>query len=175
MHENSKHDRGPLLGEAAPYFETVIGRNTITSKDFKGNWLIVVSHPDDVLPLFKTRTIHYVLCKRKTKVIALGNRKSPRVTPVNFVKNYILKHTLTMIDDSDKIIAARFGLDGNIDGEDAKGIFVIDPKGILRMKLYATPAAERNFYEILKLIDALQNSDNRKTKKTLGRNAEAMS
>jgi hypothetical protein len=41
-------------------------------------------------------------------------------------------------------------------------IFVVDPKGILRAKLYLPLTAERNFYEVLKLIDVLQTADSQK-------------
>lgn len=166
-----ENPKGPALGGPAPYFETTIGNEIVTSDDFKGGWTIVFSHPGDLMPVFKTRTINYILCKRRTKVVALGDgRPAGAATGRNIIKKYILKHSLSVIDDPDKKIAESYGLtdgDGASD-EEAKGIFVIDPLGILRIKLYFPLAAERNFYEILKLVDALQDADKQRNKKQKG-------
>lgn len=157
------------LGEPAPYFEVPVGDNSVSIKDFNGSWLLIFSHPDDIMPVFKTRTIKYVLCKRRIKAIALSNgQTSPLLPGKNVVKKYILKHSLTIIDDADKSIAKKFGLNNPEPDGETKGIFVIDPGGILRIKLYFPMAAERNFHEILKLIDALQEADKVKQEKPRG-------
>lgn len=157
--------RGPSIGEPAPFFETSLDDSTITLNDFRGNWLIVLSHPEDLIPIFKTRTLNYLLCKRRTRVISLGERKNPPGTKGrNFLKKYIRKQRVTAIDDSDGGISRSYGLGGNSDMSGAaKGVFVIDPKGVLRVKLYFSPETERNFYEILKLLDTLQASDKHKS------------
>ncbi len=67
-----------------------------------------------------------------------------------------------MIDDSDGGISKTYGLQDKYSG-DAKGVFVIDPKGVLRVKLYFSPDTERNFCEVLKLLDTLQASDRQKS------------
>jgi len=159
----AENKRGPVLGEPAPFFETTISNNTINLRDFKGNWLVIFSHPDDLLPVFKTRTINYILCKRRIKAMALGNGQSSDIisSNKNFLKKYILKHSLTIVDDIDKSIGNIYGLDNqeHKNHGNAKGIFVIDPKGILRIKLFFPLSAERNFYEIVKLVDALREAD----------------
>jgi peroxiredoxin 2/4 len=158
--------RGPTIGEPAPDFKTSIGNNTLTLNDFKGNWLIILSHPEDMVPVFRTRTINYLLCKRRTRIIALGDEKPSVAKGRNFLKKYILKRRLTMIDDSGKAVAAKYGACGaNGEAEEMKGAFVIDPKGILRIKLYSSLTAERNLYEILKLVDALQAADRQRARK----------
>ena len=167
MKDDIETKKGPLLGEPAPNFETTIAGNSISLKDFKAKWVIILSHPEDLLPLFRTRTVNYVLCKRRTKVIALGNGDTSGIdTGKNLIKKYILKHNLTIVDDTDKRIAACYGLPGqnSVAPEGEKGVFIIDPKGVLRVKLYLPQAAERNFYEILRLIDALQAADRKKVR-----------
>ncbi|HSB30069.1 MAG TPA: redoxin domain-containing protein, partial [Candidatus Sulfobium mesophilum] len=69
MSNNADNEKGPLFGELAPDFETVIEGHTIKLSDFRGKWVIIFSHPGDLLPLFRTRTVQYLLCKRRTKVI----------------------------------------------------------------------------------------------------------
>ncbi len=166
MSADAENERGPSFGEPAPDFETIISGQTIRLRDFRGKWVVIFTHPKDLLSIFKTRTIKYILCKRRTKVIALGDAHTEGIdTGRNLLKKYILRHNLMIVDDSDGGIATRYGLFPVADGlqEEEKGIFIVDPKGILRVKLYFPLAAERNFYEILKLIDALQAADNHKT------------
>ncbi len=162
MSDDAEIERGPSFGEPAPDFETIISGHTIKLRDFRGKWVVIFSHPEDVLSIFRTRTIKYLLCKRRTKVIALGDGQTERIDAGrNLLKKYVLKHNLTIVDDSCGGIAQSYGLsrDSREDRDDEKGVFIVDPKGILRVKLYLPLNAERNFYEILKLIDALQATE----------------
>ncbi len=162
---NNENERGPLLGELAPDFQAVIAGHTIRLSDFRGKWIVILSHPKDLLPIFKTRTVQYLLCKRRTKVIALGCQQTEGIeTGRNLLKKYIRKHSLTILDDSGGEVAKSYGLRESVDEglQEVKGVFIVDPKGILRAKLYLPPTAERNFYEVLKLIDAMQTADKQK-------------
>jgi peroxiredoxin (alkyl hydroperoxide reductase subunit C) len=154
----------PALGEPAPFFEARVGEALINLKDFRGKWVIIFSHPGDVLPLFRTRTINYILCKRKTKVIALGKGESVVDSGRNFLKKYVLKHSLMMLDDPGEKIMTSYGLKEDPAGEGMKGVFIVDPTGTLRVKLFSPLHAETNFYEILRLRDALQEADDQKAK-----------
>lgn len=158
---------GPILGEKAPFFEATVGKSTINLNDFKGRWLIIITHPDDILPVFKTQTIKYLLCKRRIKVIAVGNRQpSSDIAGRNFVKRYIMKHSLLMVSDTNGQIKTCYGLSepDETTHEASKGVFVIDPKGMLRINLLSDVSAERNFYEILRLVDSLQDAYKQKKK-----------
>jgi len=166
MRDDAENERGPLLGEPAPDFETIIAGNTIKLRDFRGKWVVIFSHPGDLLSVFRTRTIKYLLCKRRTKVIALGDRQTEGFDiGGNLLKKYILRHNLTVVNDSDTGIAESYGLSSrNHEGQEGeKGVFIVDQKGVLRVKLYLPMTDESNFYEILKLIDALQAADRQKT------------
>jgi peroxiredoxin (alkyl hydroperoxide reductase subunit C) len=155
-----KHITGPMLGAIAPFFETAKKEDGIIIDNFKGSWVVLFTHPDDLIPVFKTRTINYILCKRRIKALAIGHRESlEAISPGNFLKKYMVNHSLTVIDDGDNQIAMRYGLDCSDKGGSVKGVFVIDPKGYLRIKLFYSLKTERDFTEILKLVDALQIAD----------------
>ncbi len=159
--DSTESQIGPALGEPAPLFETKIGETPISLKDFRKSWLILFTHAGDILPLLKTRTIQYILCKRRTKAVALGEASAAE-TGGGFLKKYILKHNLMIVDDCGGTIAECYGLHANSEGEEMKGVFIIDPRGILRVKLFSPVSAEQNFYDILKLRDALQAADTKK-------------
>jgi peroxiredoxin (alkyl hydroperoxide reductase subunit C) len=158
--------RGPALGEPAPYFTGLPADIMPRPKKLKGHWFVIISHPDDIVPVFRTRTIHYVLCKRKIKIFSLEcGAPSGLGAARNRLSKYMKRHSVATIADPDREIAKSYGLiKGPESPEDAKGVFVVDPQGILRIKLYSDFSVQRNFYEILKLVDALQTADRQRSR-----------
>jgi peroxiredoxin 2/4 len=160
MHELSDDVKGPALGAPAPFFDVTKRESRISRDNFKGSWVILFSHPDDLIPIFKTRTITYILCKRRIKAVAVGHKFSPEATSFrNFIGKYLENHILTVIDDADEQIAMQYGLNNSGNGTPEKGVFLIDPQGHLRIKLYFPMTKERDFAEILGLVDALQTAE----------------
>ena len=166
MHDMLENRKGPVLGEIAPFFKTAKKEDGVSLERFKGSWTILFSHPNDLLPIFKTRTIKYVLCKRKIKAVAIGSNLSPDTTSENnFLDKYVVKHSLAIIDDAGSRVAKSYGLDSADETSSVKGVFVIDPQSHLRMKLFFSMDTERNFTEILKLVDALQDAEKQSKQK----------
>lgn len=166
MHDMLENIKGPILGAPAPFFEAAKKEGRMSLDNFNGSWVILFSHPDDLIPVFKTRTITYILCKRRIKAVAIGHTYSPDASSLrNFIGKYLENRSLTVIDDVDEQIAKEYGLDNSGNGAPVKGVFVIDPKGSLRMKLFFSLETERNFTEILKLVDALQIADRQSKQK----------
>lgn len=163
MHADTEAGRGPSLGEPAPFIEFICSRKAKKRGHSGGVWTVLISHPQDLLPLFKTRTINYVLCKRRIRIVMIGNGKPEEgVSDGNFFTKYIARHNVAFMDDGSNIVSTGYGLTEVALHEEVKGVFVIDPKGILRMKLYFDLDHTRNFYEILKLVDTLQEADRQK-------------
>lgn len=166
MQTDTQSGKGPSLGEPAPFIESIASRKSQRHGNSKGGWTILISHPQDLLPLFRTRTINYVLCKRRTRVVLLYNGDlAESLSDGNFFTKYITRHSVAFLDDSGNIISPVYGVGKDSDDEEVKGVFVIDPDGVLRMKLYFDPAQARNLYEILKLVDTLQQADRQKKSK----------
>ncbi len=160
MHDPLENREGPQIGDPAPFFEAIEKKGGITLDNPKGCWVILFSHPEDLVPVFKTATIRYLLCKRRIKAVAVGHRDSLGVySGSNFIEKFAVNHSFTVIDDRDNQIAVRYGLNITDGSEPVKGVFVIDPKGYLRMKLLFSLNSERDFTEILKLVDVLQIAD----------------
>ncbi|MEJ2697759.1 MAG: hypothetical protein P8013_14065 [Candidatus Sulfobium sp.] len=165
MQVDDESIKGPSLGDPAPFIEAIALKKT-RKRDSGSGWTILISHPQDLLPLFKTRTINYVLCKRKIRIVMTGSGSSDNGASDNrFLTKYITRHNMAFLDDPDGRISSSYGLGEYGANGDVKGVFVIDPGGILRMKLYFDPGQPRNFYEILKLVDALQEADRQKRNK----------
>jgi peroxiredoxin (alkyl hydroperoxide reductase subunit C) len=66
-----------------------------------------------------------------------------------------------VIADLNKDVATLFGMvmPGESTTETSRCVFVIDPKGIMRAMIYYPLTTGRNMQEILRLMDALQATD----------------
>jgi peroxiredoxin (alkyl hydroperoxide reductase subunit C) len=170
MRADAETGRGPSLGDPAPFIEAISLKKAQKTDSSRGGWIILISHPEDLMPLFRTRTINYVLCKRKIRIAMLGNGvPDGSVSDGNFLTKFITRHNVAFMDDPDNIISPAYGLGERGSHEEVKGVFVIDPRGILRMKFYFDLGHSRNFYEILKLVDALQEADSQRKRKPVAR------
>lgn len=158
----------PRLNEKAPAFEAVTTQGILRLADFEGRWLILFSHPADFTPVCTTEFMAFAeifpeLQKRDVDLIGLS---------VDSVYSHIawaraieektgVKIPFPIIADLNKEIASAYGMimPGASTTEAVRCVFFIDPKGILRAMLYYPLTTGRNMQEILRVIDALQTSD----------------
>jgi len=160
--------RMPRLNEAAPSFEAVTTHGTIRLSDFDGSWLILFSHPADFTPVCTTEFIGFAEIYpelQKRNVELLGLSVDSVYSHIAWVRNIEekmgIKVPFPVIADLNKDVAMLYGMimPGESSTEAARCVFVIDPKGILRAMIYYPLTTGRNMQEILRLIDALQVSD----------------
>ncbi len=159
----------PRLGSPAPSFEAVTTHGTLRLEDFKGGWLILFSHPADFTPVCTTEfiafaQIHEDLRKRNVELLGLSidSVYSHIAWARNVEEKTGVKITFPIIADLNKEVATAYGMvmPGESKTETSRCVFVIDPNGIVRAMIYYPLTTGRNMQEILRLIDALQTSDN---------------
>ncbi|KAM9383657.1 peroxiredoxin-6 [Pholidichthys leucotaenia] len=164
---------GLLLGEEFPNFEadTTIGK--IKFHDFLGNsWGILFSHPKDYTPVCTTELARAAKLssefkKRGVKMIALS---------VDSVEDHHgwSKDVMAFADDGDKPLPYPIIADdkkelsvqlGMLDPDEkdkdgmpltARCVFVIGPDKKLKLSILYPATTGRNFDEILRVIDSLQ-------------------
>jgi peroxiredoxin (alkyl hydroperoxide reductase subunit C) len=160
--------RLPRLNEAAPAFEAVTTHGVIRLSDYEGSWLILFSHPADFTPVCTTEFIGFAeiypeLQKRNVELLGLSvdSVYSHIAWVRNIEEKMNVKIPFPVIADLNKDVATLFGMvmPGESTTETSRCVFVIDPKGILRAMIYYPLTTGRNMQEILRLIDALQTTD----------------
>jgi peroxiredoxin (alkyl hydroperoxide reductase subunit C) len=168
MEESKQEIRLPRLGEPAPDFEAPTTHGTIRLEDYKGSWLVLFSHPADFTPVCTTEfmafaEIYEELQKRGVEL--LGISVDSITSHIAWVRNVEekagVKIPFPIIADLNKEVAQRFGMvhPGQSKTETVRCVFVIDPNQIVRAMIYYPLTTGRNMAEILRLIDALQTTD----------------
>jgi len=161
----------PRLGEPAPAFEAATTHGTVKLEDFKGSWLILFSHPADFTPVCTTEFIAFAeiypeLQKRGAELLGLSvDSTSSHIAWVRNVEEKVgVKIPFPIIADLNKEVATAYGMvhPGQSTTATVRCVFVIDPNQIVRTMLYYPLTTGRNMDEILRIIDALQTSDENK-------------
>jgi peroxiredoxin (alkyl hydroperoxide reductase subunit C) len=159
----------PRLNEPAPDFEAVTTHGVLRLSDYRDSWLILFSHPADFTPVCTTEFIAFTeiypeLQKRGVELLGLSidSVYSHIAWTRNIEEKMGVKIPFPIIADLDKKVATLYGMiqPGESKTETVRAVFIIDPKGILRAMIYYPLSTGRNMDEILRLIDALQTSDN---------------
>ena len=161
----------PRLGAPAPTFEAETTHGTIRLEDFRGSWLVLFSHPADFTPVCTTEFVGFAeiapkLRERKVELMGLSidSTYSHIAWVRNIEENFGIKIPFPVIADLDKKVATLYGMimPGESKTETSRCVFVIDPEGIVRAMIYYPLTTGRNMDEILRLIQALQTTDEHK-------------
>lgn len=158
----------PRLNEAAPHFEAKTTHGMRSLNDYKGKWLILFSHPADFTPVCSTEFMafskHYDEFQAKNCDL-LGLSIDSTFSHIAWMKSieekFGVKIQFPIIDDLSMKVAHAYGMiqPGASDTSAVRSTFLIDPDGILRAMVYYPMSNGRSIPEFLRLLTALQTSD----------------
>jgi len=158
----------PRIGEAAPDFEAVTSHGVLKLTDYKGSWLVLFSHPADFTPVCTTEFIAFTeiypdLQKRGVELLGLSidSVSSHIAWARNIEEKTGVKIPFPIIADLSKEVSTSYGMihPKQSKTETVRCVFIIDDKQIIRTILYYPLTTGRNMQEILRIIDALQTTD----------------
>lgn len=162
--------RIPLLGERFPEVEVNTTHGKIKLPDhFKGKWFVLFSHPADFTPVCTTEFVAFQrryeeFRKLNTELIGLSiDQVFSHIKWVEWIKERLgVEIGFPIIADDRGELAARLGMISPYKGTNTvRAVFVVDDKGVIRAILYYPQEVGRNMDEILRLVKALQTSDQR--------------
>jgi peroxiredoxin (alkyl hydroperoxide reductase subunit C) len=160
--------RLPRIGEPAPQFEAATTHGILRLEDFKGSWLVLFSHPADFTPVCTTEFIGFAKAQAKLRELnteLMGLSIDSVYSHISWVRNVEekmgVKIEFPVIADLDKEVATLYGMimPGESKTETSRCVFVIDGEQTLRAMIYYPLTTGRNIDEIIRLIQALQTSD----------------
>jgi len=165
----------PRIGDAAPEFKAVTTQGKINfPSDYKGNWVILFSHPADFTPVCTSEFMTFATMEEKfeqanCKLVGLSvDGLYSHIAWLRTIKDKIeyrgmkdVEVKFPLIEDISMNVAKKYGMiQPNEDTTKAvRAVFFIDPKGIIRAIIYYPLSLGRNFDELYRVLVALQTAD----------------
>ena len=163
----------PLIGEKFPEVEVNTTLGKIKLPDYyveKGKWFVLFSHPGDFTPVCTTEFVGFQKKYDKfkelnTELIGLSiDQVFSHIKWIEWIKeNLNVEIEFPVIADDRGELAEILGMISPYKGNNTvRAVFVVDNKGIIRAIIYYPQEVGRNVEEIVRLVKALQTSDNYK-------------
>ncbi len=165
----------PRIGDAAPEFKAVTTQGDINfPADYKGNWVILFSHPADFTPVCTSEFMTFATMSEKfekvnTKLVGLSvDGLYSHIAWLRTIKEKIeykgmkdVEVKFPLIEDITMEVAKKYGMiQPNEDTTKAvRAVFFIDPEGVIRSMIYYPLSLGRNFDELYRVVVALQTAD----------------
>jgi len=156
------------IGEMAPNFSARSSQGEISFSDYRGKWVVLVSHPGDFTPVCTSEFVAIAekigeFEGRDCEVIALS--VDSLFSHLAWIRA-IFEQTGTkiefpIIEDPTLTIAAAYGMVA-ADSHDAatvRATFFIDPSGLIRASTYYPATVGRSVEEMIRILTALQKTD----------------
>ena len=157
------------LGQVAPDFTADTSKGSIHFHEWKkGKWAMLFSHPKDYTPICTTEMGAFArrkgeFDKRGTKIIGLSvdSVEDHKGWEKDIAKVGGTDVGFPIIADPGLVIAKQYGMfhpeaDAKVT---VRAVFLIDPNNKVRVILTYPPSVGRNVDEILRALEALQQTD----------------
>ena len=161
-------DRIPLIGEKFPLMTVHTTHGTMTlPDDYSGKWFVLFSHPADFTPVCTTEFVsfqkHYdEFRKLNCELIGLSiDQVFSHIKWVQWIKqNLDVDIQFPVIADDMGNVGKKLGLiHPNMGANTVRGVFFVDPNGIIRAMLYYPQELGRNMAEFVRMVKGFQVSD----------------
>jgi len=172
---NGQVVRLPLIGERAPAFTADSTQGPVRfPDDYKGKWVVFFSHPADFTPVCTTEFMAFAAAAEDFKQLnaeLLGlsiDSTFSHIAWLRTIRDRIeykgaknVEVTFPVISDLTMEVARAFGMlqPSASTTQAVRAVFLIDPRAIVRAILYYPLTNGRNINEILRLLAAMQTSD----------------
>ena len=158
----------PRINEPAPAFDALTTDGRKTLEDYRGQWLILFSHPADFTPVCTTEFMAFArrvgdFAALDTALLGLSiDSHYAHIAWMRSIKeSFGVDIPFPIIADLDMKVAQAYGMiqPGASDTQAVRATFVIDPEGMLRAMVYYPMTNGRSVDEFYRLMQALQTSD----------------
>jgi len=160
----------PLIGDKMPIFDVTTTHGMMTIPfDYKGKWFVLFSHPGDFTPVCTTEFVAFQKKYKEFKelnceLIGLSiDQVFAHIKWIEWIKDNLGVQIEFPIIADDGDVAYELGIIHPGKGSNTvRAVFIVDPESTIRAILYYPQELGRNMNEIIRMIRALQISDNNK-------------
>jgi peroxiredoxin (alkyl hydroperoxide reductase subunit C) len=163
--------RIPLIGDKFPEIRVQTTRGILNIPgDFKDKWVVLFSHPADFTPVCTTEFVAFAkrnneFKKLNAELIGLSiDQVFSHINWVEWIKNNLnIEIPFPVVADHAGEVANKLGMiHPEKETTTVRAVFMIDPKGIIRLIIYYPQEIGRQVDEVLRALKALQVSDKNK-------------
>jgi len=157
----------PLLGDDFPQMDvqTTHGKMSLPG-DFKGKWFVLFSHPADFTPVCTTEFVAFQKRYEEFKKMdcaLVGMSVDQVFSHIKWVEwieeNLDVKIEFPIVAANDTIANKLGMLHPGKGTNTVRAVFIVDPKGKVRLIMYYPQEIGRNMDEIVRAVKALQISE----------------
>lgn len=157
----------PLLGDDFPQIKVKTTHGPMTlPDDFKGKWFVLFSHPADFTPVCTTEFVAFQKRYEQfeeldCKLIGMSvDQVFSHIKWVQWIKAELdveIKYPIVAANDA---VALKLGMLHPGKGTNTvRAVFIVDPKGKIRLVMYYPQEIGRNMDEVVRAVKALQVSE----------------
>jgi peroxiredoxin 2/4 len=153
-----------FVGKPAPEFRmnTTKDLNTLeheaTLADYRGKWLVLFFYPADFTFVCPTEVLAFnsaVPTFAEKNVELLGVSTDSVFSHVAWMEFHIGQLAFPLASDRTQEVSEKYGV-LDVTGQSARGVFIIDPEGIVRYEVVHDDRVGRSVEEVLRVVNALQ-------------------
>lgn len=170
--ENEVLNVMPRIGDTAPDFEAVTTKGKIKFSEYaKDKWVVFFSHPADFTPVcttemsgFAKRISEFDVLNAELMGLSIDSIHSHLAWVNNVKEKTGVYFDFPIVADIDMKVSKLYGMLQPNESETAavRAVFFIDPSKKIRLIMYYPLNVGRNMDEILRVLYALQVSDEKK-------------
>jgi peroxiredoxin (alkyl hydroperoxide reductase subunit C) len=159
---------GPKLDEIAPSFTARTTLGTRSLEDYRGQWVILFSHPADFTPVCTSEFIAFQKSLPDFEALncaLIGLSVDSIYSHIAWLESiqtkFDVKVTFPVIEDVSMAISTAYGMihESSSSTATVRSVFVIDPNGILKALTHYPLTVGRSVNELLRLLKGLQLSE----------------
>lgn len=159
---------GLQIGDVAPNFQARSTQGDISLSDFRGNWLVLLSHPADFTPVCTSEFV--ALAKAKERFDAMDcalvavsvDSLYAHFGWISAIRQGLgVAINFPIVEDPSLVIGRAYGMisDRSQDASAMRSSYYIDPHGIVRAITTYPATIGRSVDEMLRIVAALQRVD----------------
>ena len=168
MEEMMEGPQQAKLGKPAPEFslEAVVGTESgkefkrLNLTDYRGKWVVLFFYPADFTFVCPTEIKGFneaLDAFKKLDAAVLGVSVDSKFSHLAWIKRGDLGDLkYPLLSDLKKEVTARYGILDDKEGVALRGLFIIDPKGVLQYQVVHNLEVGRSVDETLRVLEALQ-------------------
>jgi peroxiredoxin (alkyl hydroperoxide reductase subunit C) len=158
----------PRLDAPAPYFEGRSTHGQLRLTDYGGKWLVLFAHPADFTPVCASELVAFERSRERfTELncelvgLSVDSVYAHLAWREAIQERFGVTLGFPILEDVTMEISKQYGMlrSAKLRTGDVRALFVIDPRSVLRAMLYYPQTTGRSVSEVLRLLQALQISD----------------